>query len=145
MPHSNHSEVQAFQHLQERLAEQFRRIFPDEHAPRTVVIIPSLTLDQDVLDKITGVIHYEERMLCLLLLLRLPNTRVVYITSEPIPEVIVDYYLHLLPGIPRHHALRRLTLLCCHDAAPQCLTAKILARPRLVDGDRSGIGRGAVG
>jgi len=132
-------EIEAFRRLQERLPEQFRRVFPDENAPRTVVIVPSLTLDQDVLAKIRGVIHYEERMLCLLLLLRLPRTRVVYVTSEPIAETIVDYYLHLLPGIPRSHALRRLTLLCCHDAATRPLTAKILARPRRVERIREAI------
>ena len=50
--------------------------------------------------RITGVPYYEERMLCMLLLLRLPRTRVIYVTSKPIAEPIVDYYLHLLPGVP---------------------------------------------
>lgn len=125
-------QIETFRRLQARLPGQFRRIFPDESAPRTVLIVPSLTLDQEVMAKISGVIHYEERMLCLLLLLRWPRTRVVYITSQPIPEAIVDYYLHLLPGIPRDHARRRLTLLCCHDGAARALTAKILDRPRLL-------------
>lgn len=125
-------DVETFRCLQARLPEQFRRVFSDASAPRTVLIVPSLTLDQEVMARISGVIHYEERMLCLLLLLRLPHTKVVYVTSEPIPEAIVDYYLHLLPGVPADHARRRLNLLCCHDSSPQPLTAKILARPRLV-------------
>ncbi|MEZ5730530.1 MAG: hypothetical protein R3E48_22725 [Burkholderiaceae bacterium] len=39
-------------------------------------------------------------MLCLLLLLRMPRTQVIYLTSTPIHESIVDYHLHLLPGVP---------------------------------------------
>ena len=137
---STDAEVESFRQLQARLPEQFRRVFPDEAAPRTVVILPSLTLDQEVMAKISGVTHYEERMLCLLMLLRMPRTRIVYVTSAPIPEAIVDYYLHLLPGIPRDHARRRLTLLCAHDGGPQPLTAKILARPRLIARMREAIG-----
>ena len=132
-------EHQAFQRLQSRLTTQFRDIFPDPRAPRTVLVIPSLSLDQEVMARIAGVHHYEERMLCMLLLLRLPRTRVIYVTSKPIPETIIDYYLHLLPGIPDRHARQRLTLLCCHDATPQALTEKILQRPRLMERLRAAI------
>jgi hypothetical protein len=47
--------------------------------------------------------------------------------------VIVDYYLHLLPGITRHHALQRLTMLSCYDGSSKSLTEKILDRPRLIE------------
>ena len=110
----------------------FRRVFPERMHPRCVLVVPSLTLDGDVLSKISGAHHYEERMLCLLLLLRLPNTRVIYVTSEHISEAIIDYYLHLLPGIPHRQARERLTLLSCHDASSRPLSAKILERPRLL-------------
>ena len=101
--------------------------------------MPSLSLDQQVMAKISGVHHYEERMLCLLLLLRLPRTRVIYVTSTPISETIIDYYLHLLPGIPSLHARQRLTLLTCNDASPIALTRKILKRPRLLERIRRAI------
>lgn len=133
-------EIARFRQLQASLPEQFRRVFPDVAEPRTVVILPSLTLDQEVMARISGVTHYEERMLCLLMLLRMPRTHVVYVTSAPVPDAIIDYYLHLLPGIPRDHARRRLTLLCCHDGGPAPLTAKILDRPRLVARMREAIG-----
>ena len=125
-------EAARFRELQLRLGRMFRDVFPDPNAPRTVVIVPSLSLDREVLARISGAHHYEERMLCLLLLLRLPRTRIVYVTSTPIPEPIVDYYIHLLPGIPAQHARRRLTLLSCHDGSPATLTDKLLARPRLL-------------
>jgi hypothetical protein len=126
-------ERKAFLDIQHRFAEQFEKIFPDKLAPRTVVILPSLSLDQDILSKIKGSVHYEERMLCLLMLLRMPLTKLIYLTSVPIPDTIVDYYLHLLPGITGQHARQRLTMLSCFDSSVKPLTQKILERPRLID------------
>jgi hypothetical protein len=104
-----------------------------------VLIVPSLSVDQEVMAKISGAHHYEERMLCLLLLLRLPRIRVIYVTSMPIPDHIIDYYLHLLPGIPSLHARQRLTLVACNDASSVALTRKILERPRVLERIREAI------
>jgi hypothetical protein len=71
-------------------------------------------------------------MLCMLMLLRMPETSVTFVTSEPVAPAIIDYYLHLLPGIPSHHSRRRLTLLSCYDGSMRALTSKILERPRLI-------------
>ena len=101
-------EKNIFLELQKSIVRQYEEIFPDRHAARTVVILPSFSADADILAKIKGITHYEERTLCLLMLLRMPRTRVIYITSSPVPESIVDYYLHLLPGITPHHARERL-------------------------------------
>src|SRR4030095_13302327 len=72
-------------------------------------------------------------MLCLLMLRRMPTTKLIYITSMPIPDIIIDYYLHLLPGITGQHARKRLTLFNCFDASSKPLTQKILERPRLME------------
>ncbi len=126
-------EKNLFNKLQEGFKEQFKIIFPDKLAPRTVIIIPSFTLDSDILSKVTGILHYEERMLCLLMLLRMPLTKLIYITSLPVSEIIIDYYLNLLPGITGYHARKRLTLFNCFDSSPKSLTQKILERPRLLE------------
>lgn len=126
-------ELANFNTLQQELIPQFQSQFPDPMAPKTVIIVPSLTLDKDILSKISGHIHYEERMLCLLLLLRMPRTQVIYLSSMPIDEVIVDYYLHLISGITHRHARNRLTLLSCFDASHISLTEKILKKPRLIE------------
>ena len=126
------AEIISFKKLQERFPLQFQSIFPDKLAPRTVVIIPSLTMDQEILSKISGINHYEERLLCMLMLLRMPRTNVIYVTSETIDPVIIDYYLHMLPGVTGYHAMRRLTLLSCHDSSSKPLTQKILERPRII-------------
>jgi hypothetical protein len=118
--------------LRERFAAHFAEIFDSPNAPRTVVIVPSITFCRKAMSRIAGLVHYEERLLCLLLLLRMPRTRVVYVTSLPIDGAIADYYLHLLAGVPAQHARERLVLLSCHDGSDEPLTAKILARPRLI-------------
>ena len=125
-------ELRRFARIQERLAPMFRRIFPYPRAPRTIVVVPSLSLDAEELEKISGANHYEERMLCMLMLLRMPRTHLVFVTSQPIAAPIVDYYLHLLPGVPFRHARGRLTLLSCYDASKLPLTQKVLERPRLM-------------
>ena len=70
-------ECAAFKRLQEGLLDQFRKIFANDRLPRAIMFIPSRTLDSEVLMRISGVHHYEERMLCLLLLLRMPRCRVI--------------------------------------------------------------------
>ena len=120
------AELRRFTRLQKRLRTLYRRVFQDPLRPRTVLVVPSLSLDAEVMAKVSGVPHYEERMLCMLMLLRLPRTRLVYVSSQPIDPTIVDYYLHLLAGIPHNHARRRLTLLDCGDSSVRPLSAKIL-------------------
>jgi len=128
-----------FNKIQEGMKRQYEQIFPDKLAERTVVIVPSLTLDAEILSKVQGAVHYEERLLCMLMLLRMPMTKLIYVTSVPVPEVIVDYYLNLLPGITGHHARKRLALISCFDSSVKPLTQKILERPRLVEAIRQNI------
>jgi hypothetical protein len=108
-------------------------VFPDRLAAHTIVVVPSLSLPPEEVAKIRGSPHYEERLLCMLMLLRLPRAHLVYVTSQPIAPTIIDYYLHLLPGVPVSHARRRLTLLSCHDGSDVPLSQKLLARPRLIE------------
>ncbi|MBO6576263.1 MAG: hypothetical protein JJ976_12680 [Rhodothermales bacterium] len=129
-----------FADLQKQLVDQVRDVFPDPRAPRTVVVVPSLSISPDLLEKVAGVEFYEERMLFTLMLLRLPATRLIMVTSQPLAPSIIDYYLNLLPGVPVSHAKSRLTLLSCFDGSPRPLSLKILERPRLVRRIRDSIG-----
>lgn len=104
--------------------------------PRTVVVVPSMTLDSAGLLKIPGVNHYEERLLFLLRRLRHPDTRVVYVTSEPVAPEVVAYAL----GLMAPQGGDRLTMLDCGSREPVPLSAKILNRPGLLDRLRSAIG-----
>ena len=137
---SSPEELAAFAALQSQLPALFRKVFADSNEPRTVVIVPGLSMDGEVLAKVVGGLHYEERQLAMLMLLRLPNTRLVFVSSTPIEPAIIDYYLGLLPGVSREDARQRLVLLSASDASPQTLTQKILERPRLLERIRAAIG-----
>ena len=121
-----------FAHLQEQLKERWQSIDDFDRSPRQILVVPSLSLDQAELMKVEGVHHYEERLLFALIRLRNPETRLIYVTSQPLHPSIVDYYLELLPGIPSSHARDRLDLFSTYDSSLRSLTEKILDRPRLI-------------
>jgi hypothetical protein len=132
-------ELAAFERLKPRLAVVWRALAGDSDEPATSVVVPSLTLDNDELSKLTGVSYYEERLLFLLIRLRNPRARLVYVTSQPVHPLTLDYYLQLLVGVPASHARERLTMLCAYDASPRPLTQKVLERPRLLERIRRAI------
>ncbi len=132
-------EAAEFDRLKPRLAEVWDSIAMRDEEPHTSVIVPSLTLDQSELQKLQGASFYEERLLFLLIRLRNPRARMVFVTSQPVHPLVLEYYFQLLVGIPASHARSRLTLLCAYDASPRSLTEKILERPRLIERIRAGI------
>jgi hypothetical protein len=137
-------ECAAFAALQGRLPGLFRAVFADPAAPRTVVVVPGLSMDADVLARVVGGRHYEERQLVMLMLLKLPNARIVYVSSTRLEPCIVDYHLGLLPGVDPAEARTRLTLFSVGDASPESLTQKILDRPRLLERIRAATGDPAL-
>jgi len=122
-----------FEALQKKLAPLWRTMNSSNYDPHTVVVVPSVSFDKGVLDHLQGVQHYEERFLILLMLLRHPTARLIYVTSEPILPSVVDYYLHLLPGVIPSQARRRLFLVSTLDGTVRPLTEKLLERPRLIE------------
>ena len=87
----------------------------------TIVVVPSLTLDNDELSKITGAVHFEERLLFHLQMLRQPGVRVVYVVSEPLEPELVTYALDI-SSATAPDARSRLTILSCYDASSEPLT-----------------------
>jgi len=132
-------ELHLFEQLKPRLANLWNALSARSEEPYTSVVIPSMTLDEKELTKLAAASFYEERLLFLLIRLRNPQAHMVYVTSQPIHPVILDYYFQLLAGVPASHARSRLTLLCAHDSSPRPLTQKILERPRLIQRIRYGI------
>lgn len=130
MSEDGRSPAPDFCRLQRRLRDPFDPI--GERRPGTVVVLPSMTLDHAGLVKIPGVRHYEERWLVFLQLLRRPETRVIYITSDKLDPIVVEYALDLVSSLPNWHGRRRLTLFDCADRELTPLTEKILIRPNLV-------------
>jgi hypothetical protein len=102
-----------------------------QRSGRTMVVVPSRTVEKWHAP-VAEHQAYEERLLCLVLRLRDPGLRIVYVTSSPVAGATVDYYLSLLPGPVRRSARARLTLLAAHDDSPRPLAEKVLEQPRLL-------------
>src|SRR5450432_1194067 len=132
-------EVARFERLKPRLQEVWQSLVDRDEEPYTSVVVPSLTLDQSELRKLPGASFYEERLLFLLIRLRNPRARMVYVTSQPLHPLVLAYYLQFLAGVSASHARGRLTLLSANDSSSRSLTEKILERPRLIERIRAGI------
>ena len=115
-----------FDALQAKLVPLWTSIRTLNQDPQTIVVVPSINVDANV----SGVRQQalEERFLFLLLLLRQPRARLVYVTSQAIHPDVVDYYLDLLPGVFAGHARKRLFLVSPLDGSPGPLSRKLLER-----------------
>ena len=98
----------------------------------SVVVVPSVSIERTTATSGTLMQAMEERALFQVLLLRQPRLRMVFVTSTPVSEAVLSYYLGLLPGVIPGHARSRLTMVSVGDATPAPLSAKLLARPRLL-------------
>jgi hypothetical protein len=118
-----------FNRLQDRLPSVWhamRRNAPGE----SIVVLPSVAGDGS---SGAAVQALEERFLFLLLLLRQPRLKVIFLSGQPIPEAILQYYLGLLPGVIPPQARRRLHMVAVNDGSPRPLAEKLLERPRMLD------------
>jgi hypothetical protein len=133
------TEAEAFAALRGHLASLWRDVFAHEDQRYTSVVVPSITLENSQLARMPEYLQYEEVLLFLLIRLRNPMARIVYVTSLPLPPLILDYYLQFLSGIPAPHAAARIRLVAAYDGSPRPLTQKILERPRLIARIRAAI------
>jgi hypothetical protein len=124
-----------FDQLQRKLVPLWKSIQSFNQDPQTIVVVPSMSIDAIGAGAVMQA--YEERFLFLLLLLRQPRARLIYVTSQTILPSIIDYYLDLLPGVIPSHARQRLFLLSPLDASVRPLSEKLLERPRLIERIRS--------
>ena len=122
-------------HLFARVQERMPAVWAAwrlDHEDESVVVVPSVTLDPTKPGAGSLTQAFEERLLFLLLLLRQPRLRMIYVTSTPIKPSIVEYYLALLPGVIPSHAMARLSLVSVDDSSPRPLSEKLLNRPRML-------------
>jgi hypothetical protein len=130
------SSTAPFAVLQQELSAHLGNQVLEEWA-RTIVVCPSVSFPEVELRKITGIEHYEERLLFLVLLLADPELELVFPTSVAVDPAVLDYYLRWLPDPAG--ARERLHLLHVGDDRPSALTRKLLARPDLLDAMRAAV------
>src|SRR6266481_491798 len=124
-----------FDQLQRKLVPLWKSIQSFNQDPQTIVVVPSMSIELAGAGAVVQA--YEERFLFLLLLLRQPRARLIYVTSQTILPNIIDYYLDLLPGVIPSHARPRLFLPSPLDGSVRPLSQKLLERPRLIERIRS--------
>ena len=121
----------AFDQLQAKLVPLWNSIERLNKDEQTIVVVPNAEVDFPL----TGTERQavEERFLFLLLLLRQPRARMVYVTGRDIDPTIIDYYLGLLPGVIASHARKRLHLVSPRNPSAGPLTNKLLERPSTIE------------
>src|SRR5881396_3929337 len=124
-----------FDQLQKKLVPLWKSIERFNQDPQTIVVVPSMSID--AIGSGAVMQAYEERFLFLLLLLRQPRARLIYVASRIILPSVIDYYLDLLPGVIPSHARKRLFLISPLDGSVRPLSDKLLERPRLLERMRS--------
>ncbi len=121
-----------FKELQKQLPKVWQKYQDDPGYEHTSVIVPSMSVNQEELSKVTGAAFYEERLMFALIRLRNPNARLIYLTSQPVHPDVVDYYLQLLDSVSASHARKRLLMISVFDSSAKPLSEKILDRPHLL-------------
>jgi len=119
-----------FAALQERLRRMFQ-VEPNAARTRTILVIPSFTVDRDLLIHNPELQYWEHRMLYLLSELRNPAVRVIYVTSREVSHEALSYSVRLQPDLSPEH-LTRLRLITCSNSMKKPLVESLLHRPDLL-------------
>jgi hypothetical protein len=123
-----------FELLQTRLVDLWPSIRTWSSSEQTVVVVPSYSIDREILEHVGAVLPaYEERFLYMLLVLRQRRCRVVFVTSAPVDESILNAYLELVPDVDVDDARSRLSLVSVDDMSARPLAEKVLDRPDVID------------
>ncbi|HVF76075.1 MAG TPA: peptide ligase PGM1-related protein [Acidimicrobiales bacterium] len=125
----------AFEQLQrDKLEAAWRADLPGSTTPHVMIGLPSYSVDRSLLD------HYgdrvpalENRYLYSVLSARQPGKRVVYLSSLPVRQDVLDGYLALAEPADRPTILQRTLLLSPDDTTSRSLAEKVLDRGELVD------------
>jgi hypothetical protein len=119
-----------FARLQQRLAAT--TVAGRGASGRSVVLLPSRSLDRWH-EPAAETRSYEERLLSFLFDLRDPALDLTYVTSLPLAQRTVDYYVSLLPRRLRVSARKRLRLVSVGDDGQRPLSEKLLDRPWVLE------------
>jgi len=125
----------------ERLQAAWEADRPGSVQPRVVIGLPSYSVDRSIYE------HFGERLgplehryLYIILRASQPGVRVVYLSSRPVPDYVVDSYLQLVPPSMREIVCRNSLLLSPDDPSPRPLAAKICENESVVEAARRFVG-----
>lgn len=120
--------------VEARFAALQTRLIPLLDGPpieRAVVVVPSISLDAELIEAHAHQVEVlEERFLFLLFLLLRQRFRIAYVNRSPLPPGMLDYYLGLMPGVRTEG---RLEILSVDDHTPRPLASALLERADLLE------------
>jgi len=126
----------------ERLHAAWEADRPGSDAPRVVITLPSYSVDRSVYDHFGARLGpLEHRYLYIILRASQPGARIIYFSSRPVPDYVVDGYLRLVPASTRELVRRNSLLLSPDDPSPRPLAAKILENQSVLRAARQFVGR----
>src|ERR1700751_1118725 len=99
---------------------------------RSVVLLPSRSVDRWH-EPPAETRSYEERLLSFLFDLHDPTLDLTYLTSLPVAQGTIDYYISFLPRRLRRSARKRLRLVSVGDGSCRSLSEKLLERPDVLE------------
>ena len=134
--------VDPFERLQrERLVQAWRADRPGSTEAHVVIALPSYSVDRSVYEHYGGRIGpLEHRYLYAILRTQQPGTRVIHLSSRPVPMEVVEGYVALAPPEAREVVGHNSLLLSPDDASPRPLADKVLDQPQLLEAIRRFIG-----
>ncbi|WP_147332078.1 peptide ligase PGM1-related protein [Geodermatophilus marinus] len=131
-----------FAELQQRLETACAVDKPGSRVPHVLIALPSFSLGESLLshyvDRIPALEH--RYLVAALVLPRIPGAELVFTSSQPPDDAVVDHYLSLVPPAERASVRRRLRVLVVPDRSGRSIAAKLLDRPDLLAGLRGWIG-----
>jgi len=131
---------EAFARLQQQLVPMWPLMgFRPGDGERTLVVVSSVSVNLPAHMALL-LPAYEERYLYQVLVSAMgARSRAVYVTSQPLLERMVDYYVGLIPNADRSDLRSRIVTLSVGDWSARPLTEKILERPRLIERIRAAL------
>lgn len=126
--------MNGFTEIHSRLGEALAANTAGSTVPHVLVALPSLSVGESLLS------HYADRipalehryLLAQLMLPRIENCELVFLTCQAPSKEVLDYYLSLVPAEQREGMQARLRVLEVPDTSARPVAAKLLDRPDLV-------------
>lgn len=131
-----------FKELQQRLGPAWRVNRPGERVEHVLVALPSFSVGESLLS------HYADRipalehryLLASFLLQRIDRCEMVFISTTPPGEEILEYYRSLVRPERREAMERRFHHVAVPDRSARAVATKLLDRPEILDQVRARIG-----
>ncbi|MDX6286743.1 MAG: hypothetical protein QOG53_2228 [Frankiales bacterium] len=132
----------SFAELQQRLPAAWNLNRPGNTEPHVVISLPSFSVGESLLS------HYADRvpalehryLLACLMLGRIHNCRMAYVTCRDPGAAVVDYYMNLLPAERRDDARSRLDVVVVDDSSSRSVATKLLDNRAAIEELRSFVG-----